>query len=636
MARKNNTRNKNNNNPRILGADKYTPSQLNANYQGNAYNTHDYDIQLKHGGLGIAAMDANSFVRNLLKTKRKANTFYQVVYETDSGLLVYSKFDETQVIPDFTVYGLESEDFTITNIRINSVQMPSKTGGFDDHNNDCLYYAVKYALNDKAVALIKTPPTWKKWVNIGRKDMIDYRDIPIIEDKIKCRINVVGDYIYQSPKEFSRVIQVTLKDGHYRFKNNMEIRKHLVKYKSYNRKLVYFESVKKNTAIRKGDPLMRLYDGLDVTEQIFAYSDLTKSKTHSYVEHKGDTLINEAYDKFMNDCTHFKQLTSVDLADYDHSVTDLCLSLFYKYNMCFEHEPMDEFETATHLKCRRGGLMFADTVTSVQDKELSCYDINSSYPSVMIKHCSYPYTKPEYSILADKPATWGLGLFHAKIHNIDMRLMSCSQSDWYSSVDLNRATELGYEIELIQDGEINSLQYKKFIVGTHLFGAYINDMYVHKNTINELTGQKNPIFKQVMNCLHGLLAQRDKKYYTNSDTGKPFETHHPMHVTIKKDGEQLVVKSQSSIFKRPYARIQTFITAHARTKISKLVEPIKASVYRIQTDSFLTTADNIAIDNEIGGLKLEYSGNYKIEHVNKILCITCGKPAKVCSVLGCC
>jgi hypothetical protein len=516
--------------------------------------------------------------------------------------------------------------------------MPSKTGGFTiDYNNDCLYYAIKYALNDKADALIKKPETWKKWLNIGRKDMIDYHDIRIIEDKIKCRINVVGDYIYQSSKLYSRVIQVTLKDGHYRFKNNIKIRKHLIKYKNYNSKLVYFKSVKENNLSQDDEEtLMRFYDGLEITEKIFKYTDLVKSKTHSYVEHKEiDTPINEAYDKFMNDCTHFKQLTTVDLADFDHSVTDLCLSLFYKYSMCFEQEEMDEFEALIHLKCRRGGLMYANTTTDVQDKKMNCYDINSSYPSVMVKN-AYPYTKPEYSILTEIPHSWGIGLYHVNIHNIDMRLMAISESHWYSSVDMNRATQLGYEIEMIQDGDINCLKYKQLILGNHLFGGYINDMYIHKNTINELTRQKNPIFKQVMNCLHGLLSQRDKKYYTNSETGKSFETHQPMNVTIGKRGERLVVKSQSSNFKRPYARIQTFIAAHARTKISKLVEPIKNDVYRIQTDSFLTTVDNIDIDNEIGGLKLEYTGNYKIHHVNKILCIKCGKTAKVCSVLGCC
>ena len=619
-------------NSRIVNGDKYLPTRLNAKYKGNHYYTQEYKIKQIPSGLGISTQDANFFVRDLLKRKRQVGALYQVSYKTASGLKIFSKFDETQVIPDFNQYGLEEGDFTITSIHINYIQASHTRGGYDPKFNDCLYKAVKFGLSDKADKYIKQPWLWKQWVGIERNDMIDYTTIPIIEDKIKCRINVVGDYEYHSPKPYSRVVQVKLENGHYEFKNNMSIRKDLIKFKNYKQKLVYYETC--NEENKQNIPLLRFYDGIEIVEKRFKRCDLIKSKTEFYKENPDCEIpIKEAYDTFMNDCEHFKQLTAQDLNDYNHSITDLCLALWYKKALCYEFEPMDEYETATHLKCRRGGLMYADN--TIQG-EMNCFDINSSYPSVMIEN-SFPYTKPEYRIITEKPEFgWGMGLYHAKIHDIDKRLMTVAETDWYSSVDLKRADELGYKIELIQDDEFNALQYKKNITGNELFGSYINDMYIHKNTINPLTGKKNQIFKSVLNNLHGLLSQRDKRYYTNDDTSEPFETDKPIYVQIYERDGLMVTMSQASEFKRPQARLLTFITALARTKISKLVEPIKNDVYRIQTDSFLTTVDTIKTDNCLGGLKKEYSGEYSIEHVNKITCLKCGKSAKMCSVVGCC
>lgn len=625
-------------NASIIGEQRYKPTRLNAHYKGEHYYTQEYKIKQSSQGFGMAVKDANKFVNELLN-KKNPNNLYQVMYKTAGGLMISSKFDATELVPDFERYGLEegdfygktSGDFTITNIIINSILKPKTKGGYDDLNNDCLYDAIKWGLADKATdTLMRKPWTWKEWCKIERKDPIDYKDIPIIEDKLKIRINIVGDYEYHSAKPYSLVVQVELKDGHYKFKNNMNIRKDFIKFNKRNEKtLVYFEIIEKGSFLKS--PLIRFYNGIEISEKLIKQSELAKSKTEIYRECSNSIIAS--YNNFMKDCEHFKQLTGNDLKEYGYAITDLCLALFYKKALCYEFEEMDEYETAIHLKCRRGGLMYADNTV---EGEMNCFDINSSYPSVMIEN-SYPYTKPEYSIINERSKFgWGIGLYHANIHDIDRRLMTISETDWYSSVDMKRADELGYTIELIQDGEFNALQYNKRITGKNLFGAYVNDMYIHKNTINPLTGKKNPIFKSVLNNLHGLLAQRDKRYYTNDDTSEPFETFDPRYTEIYERDGNVVVKTKSNAFMRPHARLLTFITAFARTKISKLVEPIKDDVYRIQTDSFLTTVDTIKTDNSLGGLKKEYEGEFSIEHVNKIVCVLCGSTAKACSVLGCC
>jgi hypothetical protein len=139
-------------NSRIIGGEKYTPRRLNAHYKGDFYETYTYDIK-PINNKGISTADANAFSRDLLKRKRTKNGLYRVSYTTGSGLIIYSKFDPTQVIPDFEKYGLDESDFTIVGITINSIRAPKTKGGFkpfgNDINNDCLYYAVKHSLANK-------------------------------------------------------------------------------------------------------------------------------------------------------------------------------------------------------------------------------------------------------------------------------------------------------------------------------------------------------------------------------------------------------------------------------------------------------------------------------------------------------
>jgi hypothetical protein len=69
---------------------------------------------------------------------------------------------------------------------------------------------------------------------------------------------------------------------------------------------------------------------------------------------------------------------------------------------------------------------------------------------------------------------------------------------------------------------------------------------------------------------------------------------------------------------RGYARVAPFITAYGRVGISKLIEPIADDIYRIHTDGFYTTRGGLPVSTELGALKLEKSGNFDIQSLNKI------------------
>ena len=63
-----------------------------------------------------------------------------------------------------------------------------------------------------------------------------------------------------------------------------------------------------------------------------------------------------------------------------------------------------------------------------------------------------------------------------------------------------------------------------------------------------------------------------------------------------------------------YARMSPFITAYARSKVSKLVENYKDDVIRVHTDSITVPASTkLEVSNKIGKLKIEYEGKAIVE-----------------------
>jgi hypothetical protein len=52
--------------------------------------------------------------------------------------------------------------------------------------------------------------------------------------------------------------------------------------------------------------------------------------------------------------------------------------------------------------------------------------------------------------------------------------------------------------------------------------------------------------------------------------------------------------------------------------MSKIVEPIRDTVFRIHTDGLYTTTTDLPVSNLLGELKLEKSGVFQIISVNNI------------------
>jgi hypothetical protein len=109
------------------------------------------------------------------------------------------------------------------------------------------------------------------------------------------------------------------------------------------------------------------------------------------------------------------------------------------------------------------------------------------------------------------------GLYHVKIIDLDYRMMRENGSNWYTHTDLNYAmNELKYNLEIIEDGEDNAMQYTKLRSIRDLFKPFVDYLFEFKNKgIKEV--------KKYLNALWGAFSQKNtmdvcaKKIYAGKE-----------------------------------------------------------------------------------------------------------------------
>ena len=91
-----------------------------------------------------------------------------------------------------------------------------KKGGANDKYNNCLFICICNSIGKEQLpTAYQTPWKFKKNIGLEKCDKVDIDLIPLIEDKIKVKINVKGNYEYKSDKTYNKEITVILEDGHY-------------------------------------------------------------------------------------------------------------------------------------------------------------------------------------------------------------------------------------------------------------------------------------------------------------------------------------------------------------------------------------------------------------------------------------
>lgn len=488
---------------------------------------------------------------------------------------------------------------TVYAIKLLYYTTPTTKGGNNKYN-DCLYFAIEYAMpgND-----LPHPKKLKKWCKIDRKDKIDIEHIPIIEKKLKININVTGDHQYESQMTYNKTINVSLFNGHYEFKANDN--KKLVEFMKFKKNPVAFYYINNNRekVIYDGNELITVPEYENIKGKYY----LMKAKT--------EDLINE-YEQHMLATEKLREATNgfIDL-NKTQCISFEAKRLFYYFSKSINPEPMDDQEQIWIDRALIGGLIWADEGTEIKDGYI--YDVNSQYPSIM-SHSSFkvPIAKPTYHILDELPSVIKCGIYRVKIYNNKKKLFKNNRMDYYTNIDIIRAQKLGLEIVLVKNGKPNAMIYDKLITGETMFSQFVKYLYDLK--------KDHKLAKIILNSLWGSLCE--KRTYTIYS--KELKTNN-IDVSISRLNEVIETndnnyifhcKSEKGLFKTDYARFGPFLTAKARSLISQHIEPHIDHIKRVHTDGFLSDKPlDIKLSNDIGKIKLEKQGHFLIKNVNSII-----------------
>ena len=301
------------------------------------------------------------------------------------------------------------------------------------------------------------------------------------------------------------------------------------------------------------------------------------------------------------------------------SVPKTALHLFYSFKPPVP-EKIIEQETDFLESCKTGAFRYCKKQYKGKGYK---YDFCSEYPSIMkSQSMQFPIGQGELKSLTDADIKdwkyYKYGIYRVKITNIDRRLLVENNDNYYTHIDINRALELKYDVELIIDDKPNALLYEgKLINGAKLFKEFIDYLFEFKNA-------KFSCVKKYINCLWGVLCQTDKFTVNTKKSpmikeGKTVLTMLPIGNGEDIDGFMMDVCDRKHLYENDYARIKPFITAKARYNISKVIEKNIDNLVYSHTDSVILTEEikDVKLGSNIGDLKFEeYAENIEVKNKN--------------------
>lgn len=230
------------------------------------------------------------------------------------------------------------------------------------------------------------------------------------------------------------------------------------------------------------------------------------------------------------------------------------------------------------------------------------YDFNSLYPSVM-QTMDVPgkiiHTKREVSPLSfveadiESPKNIYLPLLWQKT-KFKFTFPSGNFRGVFPGVELLEAEKYGYKIKKIH----RAIHFEN--IGK-IFENYIGDLYTIKSQASD------PVLKEVakflLNAGYGRLGIKRERESLTIDDGSNGLT--PTDIYI---GDMRLAKKSSYFKGFSHPGIAAMITAHARIKLYRAMQPIQNEIYYCDTDSIVTTA-KLPISTKIGDLKLEGTAN---------------------------
>lgn len=562
------------------------------------------------------------YIRRQLKTilkkgeEAKISTLSGIGWRSNAGgWYSKNKVDDIEVFDPATQYGdyeLEAKP-RVHQILITIRKKPSKKGGSDAKNyNNCLYYCLKdFGVN---LGMFDKPYKLKKAIYVERDQPIHIKKIPFIEKKLRINIVVTGDFIYNSPRTYPRTIYLKLRNGHYSIVDGNKQAKKLISSVSHKEEkhIVVYKRINDEYVGYDGET--KTYDFQTILDSI-----KDSNSKYAFVESSSDDLTS-FYNKFMTDAEHLKSITKGKVnVLINGNIKKTALKLFYDYIKLFDFEELEAIEEEWIQNAFLGGIIYCKTG---EFENVKCYDINSMYPSILQSDkFLIPTKKGTFNVVTNETFKSEpfirYGIYRCKVTgDINHKLFKVNKLNYYTSYDLQTARQLGYEIDLIEDGQPNFLQYLKRMPSKSIFGDYVQQLYKLKQEHPE-----NKMIKQLLNVIWGALCQ--KNTFKCSINNEDISSSQIQEVWMHNDRIFFTCRKEKSVFKHCYARLAPFLTSYGRKSISEQMQPIEKDIIRVHTDGFICHSDvSIETSNDIGTFKLEYEADkvvvHNVNHIEKL------------------
>eukprot|EP01132_Coremiostelium_polycephalum_P007982 gene7982-9820_t len=165
-------------------------------------------------------------------------------------------------------------------------------------------------------------------------------------------------------------------------------------------------------------------------------------------------------------------------------------------------------------------------------------------------------------------------------------LFRFNNNNIYTHEDINTLKELGYQIQMIEDGNSNSLIYptETRIDGPIVFKTFVEMLYNLKS--KGIEEAKSPL-----NSLWGYMCKKNKlTIHTSSQKDYGDLSVYDLLSIRASDNENLTLKliHSQEPFETPFARIQPFIVSHARKIMFNLLKDHINNIVWIHTDGFIS------------------------------------------------
>lgn len=515
-----------------------------------------------------------------------------------------------------------------------AIKLVPNSGGCDGNYNDCLWYCLRKIVNNDAAQLpkaVRTQARLKRFLKVDRYDPVHVSHIPLLENKMKMNLHLVGDKIKRSTKNYKQEAVLLLKNGHYTNQRQAVSKQLRGATNTEDKEIVMYEEVVTESGVEHwayaGERRYQIErEGLTA----FRMMPLSCRKIYRAVAKPRNNItipLEEQYAAYISDAE--------ELFDKSNGLVNLhrqlnekksALFVFAKLKQGFkEPEPITIFEGRWLHNARSGGLIKA--TPACLEYGIS-YDINKMY-SAMMTHDKFTFPAKEGTFATlnqhelEGMTFFQYGIYKCKLsnpNNVSTKLFLYSEAkSYHTHFSLTTARELGIKITMVEDGQPNALLFKGGrIHGKQIFGPFVKFMMeVH----SKVQPETKPRCKNIMNCLWGGLNMlNNSRIDLNKEESINLEHREITHIEPHRDKYLVNLHDYVNKYKTDYARLGPFLTSFARRQMYLTFKDVEECVYRVHTDGVVVSKKlPLPLGAAVGEWKVEFQGRCEVVNANKVV-----------------